>query len=208
MFLFRSGQRIRLSLATAVVAGFLGGRARAADDEPNPFAHGTVLTARLALPLVGGDDGRGFTIIGLSLGQRFLNLVEIEAGMSAQTLIIDEQGSTITVRVGLSPSVLNPRPSGTHWNLRIPLLASFSYYSGEIRNDNDYRTSTREVNVYHFDTGLDATYWGKSGVGFNMRLLVNLGAARTQHPVPDEAGTSSSGLVGGSFMIGISFGGL
>ncbi len=208
MLSFRSRQRIRLSFATAMVAGFLSGQARAADDEPNPFAHRTVLTARLALPLVGGDDGRGFTIIGAYLGQRFLNLVEIEAGMSAQRLIMDEQGTTITVRAGLSPSVLNPRPSGTHWNLRIPLLAGFSYCSGEIRSDDDYRTYAREVNVYHFDTGLDATYWGKSGVGFNMRLLVNLGAARTQHPYPDEAGTSSSGLVGGSFMIGMSLGGL
>jgi hypothetical protein len=74
--------------------------------------------------------------------------------------------------------------------------------------DDASPTYAREVNVYHFDAGLDATYWGKSGVGFNMRLLVNLGAARTQHPSPNEAGTSASGLVGGSFMIGMSFGGL
>ena len=188
-----------------MVAGFLGGQARAADEEPNPLAHRTVLTARASLPLVGGYDGRGVTILGASLGQRFLNLVEIEAGVSAQTLIV-ENGHTLVVRAGLSPSVLTPRPSGTHWNLRIPLLAGFSYYNGfHSYSESPGRSSVWKV--YHFDTGLDATYWGNSGVGFNIRLLVNLGTARPQQAY---GGTSPpySGLVGGSLMFGVSFAGV
>jgi hypothetical protein len=207
----KSEYRIRLSLATAMVAAFLAGQAKAADDEPNPFAHRNVLTARVALPFVGGDDGRGFTILGVSLGQRFLNLVEVEAGISEQWLLFEE-GTTIAVRAGLSPSVLNPRPSGTHWNLRIPLLAGFSYYKGSGGKVSE-TPFVSVSNVYHFDTGLDATYWGKSGVGFNMRILVNLGTARerkTQQDADAHYNTSSSdsGLVGGSFMIGVSFAGL
>jgi opacity protein-like surface antigen len=208
----KSEYRIRLSLATAMVAAFLAGQAKAADDEPNPFAHRNVLTARVALPFVGGDDGHGFTILGLSLGQRFLNLVEIEAGVSAQTLIVLDNGNTLVVRAGLSPSVLNPRPSGTHWNLRIPLLAGFSYYKGsDSKDEGPGPPGTTFVYVYHFDTGLDATYWGKSGVGFNMRILVNLGTARERQTQQDpyfSSSSSYSGLVGGSFMIGISFAGL
>jgi hypothetical protein len=199
----KSNHRIRLSCAAAMVAGFLGGQARAADDEPNPLAHRTVGTARMALPLVGGDDGRGFTIFGASLAQRFLNLVEIEAGVSAQTLIV-ENGQTLVVRAGLSPSVLTPRPSGTHWNLRIPLLAGFSYYTGQ--EEDEGRVTALVWKVYHFDTGLDATYWGNSGVGFNIRILVNLGTARPQQNYSD--GSAYSGLVGGSLMFGVSFAGL
>jgi hypothetical protein len=99
-----------------MVAAFLAGQAKAADDEPNPFAHRNVLTARVALPFVGGYGGLGIgiTTIGVFLGQRFLNLVEIESGISEQWIPHGE-GTTIAVRAGLSPSVLNPRPSGTHW---------------------------------------------------------------------------------------------
>jgi len=159
-----------------MVAAFLAGQAKAADDEPNPFAHRNVLTARVALPFVGGDDGRGFTILGVSLGQRFLNLVEVEAGISEQWLLFEE-GTTIAVRAGLSPSVLNPRPSGTHWNLRIPLLAGFSYYKGSGGKVSE-TPFVSVSNVYHFDTGLDATYWGKSG-------------SRVQHADPGKLGYGS-----------------
>jgi len=190
-----------------MVAGFLGGQARAADDEPNPLAHRTVLTARLPIPLLGDSDKRSITLTGIFLGQRFLNLVEVEAGMSAQMQLICEDGFMATVRAGLSPSVLTPRPSGTHWNLRIPLLAAFSYYNGEAGKCDEYRTYTREFYIYHFDTGLDATYWGKSGIGFNMRFLVNMGSARTPQ-APNDQTSSHSGVVGGSFMIGVSFAGL
>jgi hypothetical protein len=132
--------------------------------------------------------------------------------VSAQTLIVLDSGNTLVVRAGLSPSVLNPRPSGTHWNLRIPLLAGFSYYKGsDSAVENPGTASVSVCNVYHFDTGLDATYWGKSGVGFNMRILVNLGTARKRQIEQDayfNNSSSDSGLVGGSFMIGISFAGL
>ena len=199
----KANHRTRLSFAAAMVAGFLGGQAQAADEEPNPLAHRTVLTARVALPLLGGDDGR-FTMIGVSLGQRFLNLIEIEAGVSEQWLIF-ESGPTFSVRAGLSPSVLTPRPSGTHWNLRIPLLAGFSYYNGYEPDDAGGPGHSSVWEVYHFDTGLDATCWGKSGVGFNIRILVNLGKARPQQT---DGAPPYSGLVGGSLMFGVSFAGV
>jgi hypothetical protein len=86
-------------------------------------------------------------------------------------------------------------------------LAGFSYYRGSDFDDPSLGIPFVSVwNVYHLDTGLDATYWGKSGVGFNMRILANLGTARARQT--DSDSHSHSGLVGGSFMFGVSFAGL
>jgi hypothetical protein len=141
-------------------------------DQPTPdFAPRTAYALRLQLPFAGLAYG-GLTVTNISVAARFADFVETEVGVN-KTLTPCESGSSWFVRSGISPSLLTAKAQGTHWNLRIPLLVSFVGYSGVGGGCDD--NPGHDYYGYQLSTGLDATYWGKGHLGFNMRLLGGVG---------------------------------
>jgi len=172
-----------------VAASILVGRpARAMADATAPdFDPATSLTIHLQLPFLGYSSHTaapsglvsspygGFGIVhwGGSIGARFFRLFEAEVGVTSYDC---HSGPTVVAGAGLSPSLLRAKPEGTHWNLRLPVL--FNYRAdtkvgdGGVCGDDH---PTVQMRGYMFSTGLDATYWSQSALGFNMRLLGSVG---------------------------------
>jgi hypothetical protein len=141
-------------------------------DQPTPdFAPRTAFAVRMQLPFAGLAYG-GLTVTNGSVAARFADLVETEIGAN-KTVNLCESGSSWFARAGISPSVLNAKAQGTHWNLRIPVLVSFFDYSGIGGGCDD--NPGHDYYGYQVSTGLDATYWGRGHFGFNMRLLGGAG---------------------------------
>ncbi len=182
--------RVMSLVATLVAGGNL--TARAASPEANAeqsadhgFDVASAFTLRLQLPFTqrvlwqrsisGGynlSTGSGaFALLGGSLSRRFHDIVEAEAGAA---LVIDPcgLGSQATLRLGVSPSLLTPSPGGSHWNVRIPVLASAHIVSVSGNGCDDPKLSGR---VFDLASGIDATRWNPAGKGFNLRLLAGYG---------------------------------
>ncbi len=181
--------RVVWLIATLVAGGNL--TARAASPEANAdqsAGHGfdvaSAFTLRLQLPFTqrvlwqrsisGGynlSNSGALTLLGGSLSRRFDDLVEAEAGAA---LVIDPcgVGSQATLRLGVSPSLSTPSPGGSHWNVRIPVLASAHVVSVSGDGCDDPKTSGR---VFDMASGIDATWWSPAGTGFNLRLLAGYG---------------------------------
>jgi hypothetical protein len=143
-----------------------------APNFPRSYDPRTVVALRIQPPLLGISPG-GLTLINLSLAARFAGLLETELGANSTLTACDSGGSWYT-RLGVAPSVLTARANGSHWNLRIPVLASYVNYSGTGGGCDD--NPGHDYRGYLLSTGLDATHWGQSRVGFNMRLLVGAGS--------------------------------
>jgi hypothetical protein len=79
----------------------------------------------------------------------------------------------------VSPSLLRARSERTPWNLRVPFLASFHADTvvgdGGVCGDDH---PTLDLRGYMLSTGLDATYWFPSVLGFSVRLLGGVGSGR------------------------------
>jgi hypothetical protein len=140
------------------------------------FDPGRVVTVRLQLPATGfirwRQDG-GFTLSGVSASTRFARLIEAEAGA---TLIVNPcaDGMQFTLRAGLSPSVVTARARGTHWNVRLPLLASAHMVSVSGDGCDGHTESSGKPLTLAF--GIDATHWSAAGnTGLNLRLLAGVG---------------------------------
>ena len=103
--------------------------------------------------------------------RRFQDIVEAEAGAN---MVIDPcgLGAQATVRLGVSPSLSKPRPGGSHWNVRIPVLASAHLVSVSRSGCDNPKLSGR---VFDLASGIDATWWSPGGKGFNLRLLAGYG---------------------------------
>ncbi len=184
-----SAVRVMWLVATSVAGGNLTARAASLEANAEQSAdHGfdvaSAFTLRLQLPFtqrvlwqrsIGSgynlSDGGATTLLGGSLSRRFHDIVEAEAGAA---LVVDPcgLGSKATLRVGVSPSLSTPSPGRSHWNVRIPVLASAHIVSVS-GNWCDYpKTSGR---VFDMASGIDATRWSPAGRGFNLRLLAGYG---------------------------------
>ena len=128
----------------------------------------------------------GLTLFGGSVGARFARLVEAEVG-GTESYGGCEGGEAFFVRAGLSPSLLAGRAEGTHWNLRLPLLAGYLGSSGSAGSCDE--SPSHDVHAMIFSTGLDATHWSASRAGFNLRLLLSAGPAWVK-----ESGAYASSL--------------
>src|SRR5207249_3170753 len=106
------------------------------------------------------------------LAMRFAHLIEVEGGL---TVVVNPctSGGQLTARVGLSPSLLIAQAAGTHWNVRLPLLASG--HAMELAGDGcDGHMQSTEA-VWDVAGGVDATHWSETGNGLNIRFLAGYG---------------------------------
>jgi hypothetical protein len=196
--------RVMWLVATLVAGGNLTARAASLEANAEQSAdHGfdvaSAFTLRLQLPFTQrvlwqrsvnsgynlSHDG-ATTLLGGSLSRRFHDIVEAEAGAA---LVIDPcgLGSQATLRLGVSPSLLTPSPGGSHWNVRIPVLASAHIVSVSRNGCDDPKLSGR---VFDMASGIDATRWSPAGKGFNLRLL---------------AGSGFDGLIEATLALGMAF---
>jgi hypothetical protein len=192
---------IRLSvlvlLATAAPAGAEASSA-GIDFDPS-----TATTVHVQLPASGlllrmPADG-GMSLLGLSVSQRFVRLVEVEAGVE-ETWNPCVRGWQWIVRAGVAPSLMRARPEGTHWNLRLPVLIGFHDLSASGDGCDSY--DARHLRALMVTSGLDATYWTRSRWGFDVRLLLGIGKGWVRDEVRDESIPDG----GRSFEAGLTFG--
>jgi hypothetical protein len=140
------------------------------------FDPALTITLRVALPLSSWflwapADG-GVSLFGLSVAGRFARLAEVEAGYG-QTVNPCVRGDHFTVRAGVAPSLLRARPEGTHWNLRLPAL--LGYHAIPAKGGGCDQNPDKDIQMLMASTGLDATYWTRTRLGIDLRLLLGIG---------------------------------
>lgn len=186
--------------------------ADAATDTAPDFDPPSVSTVHIELPLTAVTNMQSavaVSIVNISLAHRFAGLVEVEAGGGMLTALC-HSGPAFTGRTGLSPSLLTARPEGSHWNLRIPLLVSYTYYSGSGGGNGggcEYPIS-QKFHAVTASTGIEATHWSVANTAFNMRLLGGVGrgwSIETSSNGVWDSWRASESAVNLSLSIGLAF---
>jgi len=170
----------------------------------SPFVRPLTVALRIQPPISGmlatsrTGGSQGFEVLGAGVGLRAFSWVEAEMAGAVMATIC-ESGSVLIARAGVSPSVLRPDVDGTHWDLRVPVLASYIRYSGSSGCSDTYSSPpSKDLRGYLFSTGFEATHWSSSGrVGFDMRVLVGFGAgsARDSSAIGQDKGWGDAGRV-------------
>lgn len=130
------------------------------------------ITIRLNLPLTGltlfGQNGGYFTMAGGYISLHFLRDVEAELG-GAAILNPCANGSLLTARAGLAPTLVHRHSDGTGFRLRLPLLASFQTLHA--KGDTCDGHTEDSVKMFNGSSGLDAAYFWKPTGGLSLRVL-------------------------------------
>jgi hypothetical protein len=163
------------------------------------FDPGMATTVHLQLPasrlLLWIPTDGGFSVLGLSVSQRFVRLVEVEAGFE-ETVNPCIHGLQWLTRAGVAPSLLRARPEGTHWNLRLPVL--FGYHDLSATGGGCDMNPDQHIRALMVTTGLDATYWSRARWGFDVRLLLGIGKGWVrEESVADSGRALEAGLTFG-----------
>ena len=193
---------------------FLASSAATAHEDPNQriVEPRTVYTVRVQPPGLGIANEQGELHVlatDLSVSVRFLQILEVGAGFDVSESICSS-GTAARLQVGIVPGLSDPLPPGAHWRVRMPFLVGYHHYSGVFGwtecSEGDGKASAHE---FSGATGVDATRWGHSGVGFNLRLLVFGGAAwlTKTDPAGHFVTHVTKPYLATTLALGISFGG-